>query len=86
MKSIKATPTNQPTKTLNKGGGLRMVLGIFPCYIEQFLCSRRLTGNREQVFVCHNGGCAYANGCDVSAGGLDMLELVDLLLVGDDPN
>jgi len=31
-------------------------------------------------------GCAYANRCDVSAEGLDMLALVDLLLVGDDPN
>jgi hypothetical protein len=34
----------------------------------------------------YNGGCAYANRCDVSAEGLDMLALVDLVLVGDDPN
>jgi hypothetical protein len=36
--------------------------------------------------VHHNGECANANGCDVSVEGLDMLALVDLLLVGDDPN
>jgi len=34
----------------------------------------------------HKGGCAYANGCDVSAEGHYMLAVVDLLLVGDDPN
>jgi hypothetical protein len=34
---------------------------------------------------CHKG-YAYANVCDVSAEGLDMLALVDLFLVGDDPN
>jgi hypothetical protein len=28
----------------------------------------------------------YNEGCDVSAEGLDILALVDLLLVGDDPN
>jgi hypothetical protein len=28
----------------------------------------------------------YADGCDVLVEGLDMLALVDLLMVGDDPN
>jgi hypothetical protein len=47
------------------------------------MLSRRIAGNRKQVFVYHNGGCAYANGCDVStAEGLDMLALVGLLLGG----
>jgi hypothetical protein len=36
--------------------------------------------------VYYNEGCAYANGCDVSAEGLDILAMVDLLLVGGDPN
>jgi hypothetical protein len=36
--------------------------------------------------VYYNGRCAYANWCDIPADGLDVLVLVDLLLVGDDPN
>jgi len=40
----------------------------------------------ELVFVYCNEGCAYATVCDVSAEDLDMLALVDLLRVGDDPN
>jgi hypothetical protein len=36
--------------------------------------------------VCYNGECAFTNGCDVWAEGLDMLALVDLLLVVVDPN
>jgi hypothetical protein len=39
-----------------------------------------------EVFVYYNRGCAYTNGCDVLAEGLDLLALVDLLLVADDPN
>jgi len=39
-------------------------------------------GNRS----LYNGGCADANGCDVSAESLDILALMDLLLVGDEPN
>jgi len=76
----------QPTKKLTKSGVQRRALGIVPCKIEPFLRSRRIAGNRKQVFVYYNGGCVYANGCDVSAEGLDMLAFVDLLLVGDDPN
>jgi hypothetical protein len=63
-----------------------MALGILLCYTEPFSRSRRFAGNGKQVFVYNNGGCAYANRCDVSAEGLDMLAVVDLLLVGDDPN
>jgi hypothetical protein len=53
---------------------------------QPFLRSRRIAGNRKQIFVYYNEGCAYTKGCVVSAEGLDMLALVDLLLVGDDPN
>jgi hypothetical protein len=44
-----------------------------------------ITGNRKQVFAYYNGGCAYANACDISAESLDIIAIVDLLLVGDDP-
>jgi hypothetical protein len=77
----KALVFNLPTKKLTKGGVLRRALGIVSCYIEPFLPSRRIAGNGKRVFVYYNGGCAYANGCDVSAEGLDTLALV-----GDDPN
>jgi hypothetical protein len=43
-------------------------------------------GNGKRVFVSYNGGFAYVNGCDVSTDDLDMLALVDLLLVENDPN
>jgi len=79
-------PTNQPTNLQSKGGVLRREICIVPCQTEPFLHSRRIAGNRKQVFVYYNGGCAYANGCDVSAEGLDMISLVDMLLLGDDPN
>jgi hypothetical protein len=49
-------------------------------------CIQDTAGNGQQAFVYYNRGCAYANGCYVSAEGLDMLALVELLLVGDDPN
>jgi hypothetical protein len=38
-----------------------------------------ISKNRKRVLVYHNGG-------DVSAEGVDMLALMDLLLMGDDPN
>jgi hypothetical protein len=79
------TPNPEPTKKA-KGEALRMALGIVPCYSEPFLRSRRIAGNEKQIFLYYNGGCAYANGCDVSAECLDVLKLVDLLLVGDDSN
>jgi hypothetical protein len=79
-------PTNQPTNQKAKGGVLRRALGIVPCYIEPFLRSRRIAGNWKRIFVYYNDGCAYANECDVSAEGLDMVAVVDLLLVRNDPN
>jgi hypothetical protein len=65
---------------------LEVILGIALCEFELFLPSRRIAGNDKQVFVYHNGGYAYGNVSDVSAESLDMLALVYLLLVGDDPN
>jgi len=47
------------------------------CYVV--LKAFSISKNRKRVLVYHNGG-------DVSAEGVDMLALMDLLLMGDDPN
>jgi hypothetical protein len=83
---LAAQAAPKPTKKLTKGGVQRRALGIVACYNEPFPHSRRIARNGKRVFVYYNVGCAYANRCDVSVEGLDMLPLVDLLLVGDDPH